>query len=219
PPAAAGGLPSTRATAPMLYIGRPLTAGPSRTHSLCPSRPPPSASTISSECKHRTAFGASKFVTSWLNCSEVPRFLGRGTARSGLDGRASQGPAEAVCRTRRINGSATRRAAPRRAGAGSGLGATPRLRPAARPRPPPTHPPPAYDYPMPTRPNPSSLALAAWHGAPMALTAMPSGCHPTTRSAEMPVEGGTTQHTPGATLATEFRDCDGPVHKDTAGSP
>ena len=61
--------------------------------------------------------------------------------------------------------------------------------------------------------------LAAWHGAPMPLTTTPSDSHPATRSAETAAEGGPAEHTPGTTLPTEFRGCDGPVHKDTAGSP
>src|SRR4029450_6844009 len=54
----------------------------------------------------------------------------------------------------------------------------------------------------------------------MPLTATPSDSHPATRSAAMAAEGGTSRaQTPGTTLPTKFRDCDGPVHKDTAGSP
>ena len=35
--------------------------------------------------------------------------------------------------------------------------------------------------------------LAAWHGAPMPLTATPSDSHPATRSAERAAEGGTSR--------------------------
>ena len=75
-------------------------------------------------------------------------------------------PAEEVCRTRHITGRTTVRAAPRRVGAGSGPAATPRVRPAARPRPPPTHTrPPPCRRPDWARPNPTQPSWCpAWRG-------------------------------------------------------
>ena len=43
-------------------------------------------------------------------------------------------------------------------------------------------------------------------------------CQPDRIQVRPPLRAGSAQHTPGAMLTTEFRDCDGPVHKDTAGS-
>jgi hypothetical protein len=53
--------------------------------------------------------------------------------------------------------------------------------------------PPVCDYPC--QPDQTQLRppLAAWHGAPMPLTATPSDSHPATRSAETAAEGGTSR--------------------------
>lgn len=58
----------------------------------------------------------------------------------------------------------------------------------------------------------------AWRPAPTPLTAARSGGRATTWSPGQPPWRGPTAHPPDTTLATAFRDRDGPVDNDTAGS-
>ena len=76
---------------------------------------------------------------------------------------------------------------------------------------------PATTHANRTKPNFALPGRLAWWTDAADRNAIDS--HPATRSAETAAEVGPAEHTPGTALPTEFRDCDGPVHKDTAGSP
>jgi hypothetical protein len=84
-------------------------------------------------------------------------------------------------------------AAPGRAGAGSGPAATQAATSGQAAT--TTHTPGRQPTTTACQPDRIQVRppLAAWHGAPMPLTAMPAGSHPTTRSAEMAAEGGASR--------------------------